>query len=161
MTHLGKGVAQAEGDDFLAVRAAAREAPAEIIFAGGHHEEVHKALADHGVVAGADLGRALHIDVHHDIFAVLEKREHLGFESPVVMPMDLGVFEEVPGGSFTAEFFGGEEEVFPPVGFAGAGSSGRAGNRKAHLPLLRKGPAKGALAGAGRPGNEQENTKPG
>ena len=126
--HFMEGILHAERDDFGGVGGTGRESSAEFLVVRRHDEEVDEGALDGGVVASADLGGTLDIDVHDHVLAAFEEGMDLGAEGAVVMAVDFGVFEELAGGDVSFELVAGEEVVVAAIEFAFAGGAGGAGD---------------------------------
>lgn len=157
MLHFVEGILHTEGDDFLGIGATAGESSAEFVFIGGHDEEVDEGVLDGGVVAGADLGSALDIDVHDDVLPAFDEGMDLGAKGAVEVAVDFGVFEKLAGGDVCFELFAGEEVVIASVGFALAGGAGGAGDRIVGGAGLGEAAAEGGLSGARGAGDEEKD----
>ena len=105
--------------------------------------------------AGADLRRALDIDVHDDIGAVLEMGENFGFQGAIEVAVDFRVFEEIARGESALEIFAAEEMVIPAVLFAGTRNPSGAGNRIPRLAGIREAAAKRGFPRSRGPGNDE------
>lgn len=155
--HFVEGIGHAEGDDLVGIGAAAGEASAEFVIIGGHDEEVDEGVLDGGVLAGADLGGALDIDIHDDVLSALDEGMDFGAEGSVEVAVDFGVFEEFAGGDIGFELFAGEEVVIAAVGFALARGAGGAGDGVVGGAGFGELAAEGGFSRAGGAGDEEED----
>jgi hypothetical protein len=74
---------------------------------------------------------------------------HFGAEGAVVVVVDFGMFEELPGVHIGLELFRGEEVVVPPVDLALAWGSGGAGDGVVGGSGLGEAAAEGGFSGPG------------
>ena len=155
--HFFQGVFEAEGDDLIGVRSSSGETLFEVIFVGGHDEEVHEGCLDGGVFAGADECGALDVDIHYYVLATIDGVEDFRFQSAVVISMDFGMFEEFSDGDVGLEGFLTMEKVVSAIDFSFSGLPGRAGNGVMRQSLLGEATAKCCFSRARRARDEVED----
>ena len=157
VAHFPEGIFHAQGDDFLAIGAAAGEAGEKLFLIARHDEEIDGSEADLRICAGTHLGCALNIEIHHDVGTISQRADDFGFERAVKISVDFGAFEEFSGVAFGEEFLVGEEMVIASIDLAGAGGAGGAGDGVAGLALIRQTPAKRGFPRTRWPGDHQQN----
>lgn len=156
VAHFGLGIAHAQFKGGAVLGVATGEALAEFVEAGGKDEQIEQATADQFVLAGADLGSALDVDVEEHIDAAAQVVVNVGFQGAIPAVVDAGVFEELATFDAAEEVGFGEEEVIAAIDLAGAGLAGGAGDGKDGLTRGAGGAAEGGLAGAGGTGDNDQ-----
>src|ERR1051326_2914378 len=104
---------------------------------------------------GADGRGALDIDIQDHILALAQLAQNFGFEGPVTVAVNSGVFEKIPGLDALEEGGRIEEKIIYSVLFGRPGGPGSAsdstGDVRAHGQQLL---AKGGFAAAGWGGDD-------
>ena len=151
-------VAQAQQNHLFGICLAAAQAGLELI---GGHVDVHIGIgaADGGIIAGADAGSALNINVHYHILTGLQQVDDIALEGAVAVAVHRGVLQEFTGGYLGGKHLGGEEVVIHAILLARAGLAGGAGDGIGGEAVLLCAAAKGGLAAAGGTGYDEECTK--
>ena len=128
MLHFGGGVEEPDGELVLVFGAAAAEPAFELLERWRHEEDVGECVADHRVIASADVCSPCGIDVEEDIRSRDQALGDRGFERAIKVPVHLGVFEEVAGCDVAAERIGSKKKVIGSMRLSGARGAGGAGN---------------------------------
>ena len=92
MGHFLEGVFESESNDVLGIRTTVGESFGEFFFVGRHDEEVDEGGLNGGVFARADEVGALHVDIHDDVFSLVDEVEDFRFQGAIVVSMDFGMF---------------------------------------------------------------------
>ena len=153
-------IAETQEDDFLGICLAAAQAGFQL---SGRHVDVDIGIgaADDGIIAGADAGCALHIDVHDHVLASLQEVDDIALERAVAVAVHGGVLQEFASCHLGGKYLRGEEVVVDSVLLTGARLAGGAGDGIGCESVLFGAAAQGGFAAAGGTRYDEECAKHG
>ena len=139
-------------------RSALHETAAEFVEIRRHNKNIGQRLANEWIVAVANGGRALGVDVDQNIDAVFQIRKQRFAQRSIIISMDLRVFEKIAGLRPRVKIGGGQKLIIFAFNLSGAWRPRRARDRVNKIGALAKGLDECRLSCAGWRGNDEKNS---
>ena len=139
-------------------RAAFRQAAAQLLEVRRHDENIGQRLADKSIVALADRGRALRVDVDQHIDAAFQICHDRFAQRAVILSVHLGVLQKLSRLDPGEKICLGKKLIIFAIDFAGARRARRAGDGINKFGRLAERVTERRFARAGWRGDDEKNS---
>ena len=95
--HFERGIAETDLHLLLGLGSATQESLPQLLKIGRNDEDVGQRIQNQRIAAGADIRRAMRVDIEQDIDPVVKVLQDGRLQRTVPVAMNLGMFQKLPG----------------------------------------------------------------